>query len=437
MAVAKITKEMIERPEVPAQGHLVTWDSSPGMGGFGIRVASTGRVSFLVRFWNGSRERWKTLGAPPRLTLTEARKKARNYLRAAGDGRDPVEEEREAKADRKVAEAQTVDALAAEWLAYLPNHVTRRGRRISPRTVEQYTSCMNLYIVPALGERPVSQVSRGDVTTLHERATNQGGPYMANRVVSVLSIFYGYLQRREVVGDSFNPARKAPRNPEAERGEHADVRLNRDQESRLVRSIYRLIDGKMQRTDKRSRTSDHSDPVGGVALLTLLDTGRRKDEVLRMEWHRLNLDAGKAVLGPTKGKKAGDVCYLTPRVCEAIRRLPRVVGSPYVFHGHGKGGRRAGLQSAWELVKADAGLMAISPDLEGFHLHDLRHHRISELLAAGIAPQLVIQQVGHTSYDQLRVYGHVHVDDVAAVLAKLQPVEPATNTEVVEIATAR
>lgn len=73
MAVAKITKRLVENPELPDKGHHVVWDSSTGMKGFGIRVAPTGRVTFVVRYWNGDRQRWKTLGPYPRLTLTKAR----------------------------------------------------------------------------------------------------------------------------------------------------------------------------------------------------------------------------------------------------------------------------------------------------------------------------------------------------------------------------
>lgn len=419
MAVAKITKTMVERPKVPKSGHLVTWDSSPAMGGFGIRVSSTGRVSFVVRFWTGTRERWKTLGAHPRLSLTEARKQARKILRAAADGVDPVELEFEVKAAKRTAEAQTVQALAAEWLEVLPNKTTRRGRRISPRTVEQYESCMRLYIVPKLGKRPVSEVTRRDVAALHATATRKGGPYMGNRVASIVSIFYNWLAETEAVPQNFNPARRPPLNPEKRRGEHASVRLSHDQEARLVRSIFKLI--------------ADSDLIGGVALLTLLDTGRRVQEVLGLEWRRLDLEAGTADLGATKGMGAGDVAYFPTRVCEAIKQLPRIVGSKFVFSGHGKNGRRAGLQSAWESVKADAGLEEISPDLEGFHLHDLRHHRISEMLAAGVAPQLVARQVGHTSLDQLRVYSHLEVADVAKVLSRLESVGPAEDSEVIEL----
>lgn len=91
-------------------------------------------------------------------------------------------------------------------------------------------------------------------------------------------------------------------------------------------------------------------------------------------------------------------------------------------------GQRRGLQSAWEGVKESAGLESISPDLEGFHLHDLRHHRISELFAAGVA-----RQIGHTSLEQLKAYSHLQVADVAAVLSRLQPVQAARNADVVEI----
>lgn len=446
MAKARVTKAMVEkparhtvevrpgerRPLVPERGHMVVWDDSPGMTGFGIRVAPTGRVSYLVRYWTGERERWKTLGAHPRLSLTEAKAKARELLRAAVGGHDPVAEERQAKAERQAAEAQTIEALAAEWLAHLPRHVTKRGRRIAPATVAWYEGAMRVHILPALGGKPVAKVTRRDVAAFHQKVTKDrragpggrrlGGPAVANAAVVTLSIFYGWAESVEAVPAGFNPAKKAPKNPEPKRGEHAAVRLRPEQEGRLAAAIY----GRME-----------DDPVGAAALLALLDTGRRPDEVLRMEWRRLNLDAGTCDLGATKGKRAGDSCYLTLRVRDAIRRLPRVVGNPYVFTGSGKGGRRVGLASAWRAVKAAAGLESISPDLDGFHLYDLRHNRITQMLAAGVSPALVARQVGHTDLSMLKVYGHLEVDDVAAALSRLEPVAPAPAGEVVAIGAGR
>jgi integrase len=131
-------------------------------------------------------------------------------------------------------------------------------------------------------------------------------------------------------------------------------------------------------------------------------------------------------------------CYLSKRVCDAIRGLPRIVGNPWVFTGtskkDGQKGRRDNLRTAWEMVKRDAALESLSDDLAGFRIHDLRHHRISVMLAEGIAPQIIVRQCGHTTLEQLRTYGHVLVDDVARVLSRLEPVAPAAESEVVEMA---
>ena len=419
MAVKRITKEMLEHPELPAKGHAVTWDDSPGLGGFGIRVSPGGRVSFLCRYRAEGRDQWVTIGAFPKMNLTEARKRAGEILKAVAAGGDPVAEKRKAEAEKRASDRQTVGALAAEWLEALPSKTTRRGRRISPRTVEMYESCMRLHILPLLGSRPVLEVTRGDVRELLARATKNGGPYTGNRAVSVLSIFYSHLEGIEAVPARLNPAARPPRNPEQRRGEHASVRLSREQEARLVAAIY---------------AAGKRDPIGAAALLALLDTGRRLREVLGLTWERLDLDARRADLGATKGKAAGDVVSLTARVCDALRDLPRIVGNPHVFTGSGKGGRRSGLQSAWEAVKREADLEKISADLAGFHLHDLRHHRISEMLAAGMPPQLVARQVGHTSLDQLRTYGHLEVADVETWLDRLTPVEPAPLAPVLAFA---
>jgi integrase len=122
---------------------------------------------------------------------------------------------------------------------------------------------------------------------------------------------------------------------------------------------------------------------------------------------------------------------------EAIRRLERVVGSPWLFTGRGKGGRRTGLRPAWKTIKKAAGLESLAPELGEFRIHDLRHHRITVMLASGVAASLVKAQVGWKSLAMLRVYSHVDVDDAAAVLSRLEPVEPAPGGVVVPFVTAR
>lgn len=88
------------------------------------------------------------------------------------------------------------------------------------------------------GGRPANRSGRpehqGRVTTnraaLLATATKEGGNYMGDRAAAVLSVFYSHPESIEAVPASFNPARRAPRNPEQRRGEHASVRLSREQE---------------------------------------------------------------------------------------------------------------------------------------------------------------------------------------------------------------
>ncbi|MEM7048399.1 MAG: Arm DNA-binding domain-containing protein [Acidobacteriota bacterium] len=60
------------------------------MPGFGVRVAQSGRKSFIVRYSAADgRKRRLTLGAYPMLTLADARDKSREALAAVARGEDP------------------------------------------------------------------------------------------------------------------------------------------------------------------------------------------------------------------------------------------------------------------------------------------------------------------------------------------------------------
>lgn len=457
MAEAAITRRWLKAVKPPERGSAVYWDSTKGAEGFGVRVLPSGRISYLARFWTGERvakgtgkgknrpsgERWKTLGAYPALDLDAARGKARELVTAArgagrGARRDPIEEQRAAERERqraaeerRLAELQalgeTVASHVARWLEYLPTHLagsSTNTRPISPATLAQYTALCRRFIVPLLGPLPVGAVHPDDVRKMHKSIRAK---YQANRTVAVLSAFYSWLADEDggrVVPSTFNPARRLKRlNPEQKRGATAAVRLSEAQEARLVRAILDEIEG--------------DDPVGGTALLLLLDSGRRKGDVIGrksdlhgMRWTRLDLKAGCYDLGRSKGK-AADSFFIPPRCCAAIAKLPRIVGNDNVFTGDAAGGRRADLVSVWRRVKKAAGLESISEDLQGFHIHDLRHNRITKMLSDGMPPALVIRQVGHTSYKMLGRYTHPDLDKAAAAMLALPVIEPAPRAQVV------
>lgn len=74
------------------------------------------------------------------------------------------------------------------------------------------------------------------------------------------------------------------------------------------------------------------DAMVGATLLTLIDTGMRRGEVLELRWDQVDLRAGRVTLGVQDTKtRRGRQPRLTSRVIEAVRQLPKHISSPYVF----------------------------------------------------------------------------------------------------------
>lgn len=67
-----------------------------------------------------------------------------------------------------------------------------------------------------------------------------------------------------------------------------------------------------------------------VYIIVCFDTGARRSEAIRIRWDDLDWRAMSITIRHGKGDKERTVCT-TSRALEAIRRLPRSLGNPYVF----------------------------------------------------------------------------------------------------------
>src|SRR5262245_52610857 len=92
-----LTRTQIEKAKPPANGRLVLWDGD--LPGFGCRVFSSGRHSFIVQYrLPGSRQKHTaTLGTYGHITLPQAREAAQKLLAKVKLGGDP-QAERKARA---------------------------------------------------------------------------------------------------------------------------------------------------------------------------------------------------------------------------------------------------------------------------------------------------------------------------------------------------
>ncbi|HTP30488.1 MAG TPA: tyrosine-type recombinase/integrase [Anaeromyxobacteraceae bacterium] len=75
-----------------------------------------------------------------------------------------------------------------------------------------------------------------------------------------------------------------------------------------------------------------ADPQFQPLLITAYDTGMRESEILNLRWSQVDLRIGAIKLGAEKTKTNFSLTvYLTTRAKAELERLPRHLGTDYVF----------------------------------------------------------------------------------------------------------
>jgi site-specific recombinase XerD len=171
-----------------------------------------------------------------------------------------------------------------------------------------------------------------------------------------------------------------------------------------------------------------ADPFVRLYVLTLGETGMRcQSEALWLRWEDVDLEGGFLWVASgrdghrTKSGKGRHVA-MTPRLASAMREhfaQHRLAGrSPFVFHHtisrrHHKAGDR--VQTFRESVMAAATKAKLPA---GWHLHDLRHRRVTTWLAEGKNPVHVKEAMGHSDLRTTMGYTHLAREHLRALVAE-------------------
>jgi integrase len=170
----------------PKGDRYEAWED--GRSGFGVRVAPSGRKSWLYMYRFDGKARRMTLGAYPAIPLATARVKFAEAKRKLDHGEDPGAL---AKAE-KVADrgANTIRQLVDEYLARSAKGLDsyREIKRILERDV-----------VPTWGNRKAKAIKRRDVIVLLDGIVDRGSPVMANRTLSWTRRMFNFALRRDIV----------------------------------------------------------------------------------------------------------------------------------------------------------------------------------------------------------------------------------------------
>jgi len=145
------------------------------------------------------------------------------------------------------------------------------------------------------------------------------------------------------------------------------------------------------------------DPFAIAAILLLILTGARLNEILTAKWSYIDFERGLMNLPTSKtGKKS---IFLSAAALEVLSRLPRIEGNPHIICGEKEGGCRADLKKPWAAITHAA-------DLEGLRIHDLRHSFASVGAGGGLGLPIIGKLLGHSQPATTARYAHLDADPI-------------------------
>jgi integrase len=348
---------------------VIYWDEA--MPGFGLMVTPNGHKSYVVDYRASRRKRRMHLKS--RLTLSDARREAKAVLGRVAKGGDPLTERR--KAER--AKGETLKAIVEEYLAQEADRL---------RTADGRRSVLERLVLPKLGGRPISDITRTDIVRLLDRIVDENGAVAADMVLAYLRRVMNWHAGRS---DTFL--------------------------SPIVRGMARTSPSKRRR--QRVLSDDELRAVWKVAEASqdafsyfvrfLLLTATRRNEAARMKRGEVSGDewtipqerykTGLELVIPLS--PAGRDTDATTAAQAVLDKVPKVGKSGYVFTTDGKHAIAgfSKFKRAFD-AKVLAELRKQDPEakpLPNWTLHDLRRTARSLMSRAGVPSDHAERCLGH------------------------------------------
>jgi len=346
--------------------------SDNGSGLF-LVVQPSGHKSWAVRFRVNGIPRKLTL--PAGLTLHEARQQAAAAMNEAQRGNDPTKAKKIAKQEREIAKANTFAAVA---LLYLN---TEKVKKL--RTAYQIKDRLTRLAFPLIGDKPIAELRRTQITTALDHIEINNGVVIADRTLSDISCVLKFHAKRS--DDYMLP---------------------------IVPGMNRT--SKSERARKRTLTDDEIRKLwatGDRYAQFLLLTAARRDEAAALPWKEI--DGNVWILPAARNKtKKYDLLRTLPKAAMAILP-PRSHDDEYVF----------GLAPDTPLVafsRIKKQLDAKCGITERWTFHDLRRTARTLMSRAGVNTDHAERVLGHVIGGIRGVYDrHEYQDEKAHALEAL------------------
>lgn len=354
----KFTDRKIQNLKPGAERFIEWEENAHGLGTLGIRVAPTGRRSWIVMYYFEGRPRMITLGTYPAMSVAEAHKAHAEASSMIQRGEDPGTKAVAAK--KALSESPTVKALAADYL--------KMWAKPRKRSWEEDERILTKDVLPEWGPRKARHITRRDVIALLDGIVDRGAPIAANRTLAVIRKMFNFAVSRDIVAASPCAAVSAP-SKENRRERVLD-------ETEIKKLLQRLPKAKMLDPSK-------------LAIKFQLLTAQRCGEVLGAEWADINTDFAWWTIPAEKAKNGmAHRVPLSPQALAVLKEAKALNrGERFVFPSP-RGDRQMTPTVLALAVRRSAEKFEIEP----WTPHDLRRTAASHMTGMG-TPRLVVSKI--------------------------------------------
>jgi integrase len=322
---------------------------------------------------------------------------------------------REAKAYVPPAEGiPTPESLfvyqAAEIWIQAVTHGRKDNGPAEYSTLRQYKSHLKHHILPAIGDKKLSQLTKVDVAAFRDHLLTKLSRPMAKKV---LTSFKGILSEAESRG--LIPTNIASSSTIGAKGRHKKhIEIPSKAE---IRAILAELD---------KRATDYSGRRWRALFAVAIYSGFRSSEIRGLMWDAVDLKAGnltvkqradeRGVIGPIKNASSLRTISIPAFLVTMLRNWKIECPPGQLVFPNTRGNVQSNAdihQRGWHPVQIAARVTKANgkPKL---NFHCLRHFRASLLIEDGANPKEVMAEMGHANiamtYD---LYGHLFTDEDA------------------------
>jgi len=234
------------------------------------------------------------------------------------------------------------------------------------------------HILPVIGRRQLTQVSRADVSRMHRSLAET--PTAANHALNLASAMLTRAERWGLRPEGSNPCRNIEKFKE-----HSRQRFLSEVE--IARLGVAL-----------AKAEQAGSPSAIAAIRLLILTGCRKSEVLGLEWRWIDFE--RSLIELPDSKTGAKPIYLNAPAAVLLAGLPHLVDNSFVLPGERPGAHLVNVEKTWRRVRQAAGL-------DDVRLHDLRHSYASVGASAGFSLPLIGALLGHAKMQTTERYAHL------------------------------